>query len=320
MRRSTTVRAGLAAALILSLGIGGLAACSSGGGDEPTPSVTSTAGGAATASADDQAKLDAVTVEGDRGAAPTVTLPETPFTVGGTAVRVIADGDGAELAAGQLLSLHSTWVNGADGSSLGGTYDQGTAEAIVLDETQLPAELVDALVGAKIGIRVLLALPGQDGATVAVVDVAAAQDLPARAEGTAVEPQAGLPAVTLDDTGKPSLTPATGDAPTSLVAQRLIEGTGPEVTAGQTVVVKYTGWLWDGTQFDSSWDAGATFPVANIGQGQVIDGWNQGLVGHPVGSQVLLVVPPDLGYKDQENGSIPANSTLVFVVDILAAV
>ena len=71
--------------------------------------------------------------------------------------------------------------------------------------------------------------------------------------------------------------------------------------------------------YDPSWDAGATFPVQNIGQAQVIDGWNQGLVGLNVGSQVLLVVPPDLGYKDQAQGSIPANSTLVFVVDVLAA-
>ena len=66
-------------------------------------------------------------------------------------------------------------------------------------------------------------------------------------------------------------------------------------------------------------DRGATFPVQNIGQAQVIDGWNQGLVGQTVGSQVLLVVPPSLGYGANAQGSIPANSTLVFVVDILAA-
>ena len=97
------------------------------------------------------------------------------------------------------------------------------------------------------------------------------------------------------------------------------KGSGPAVTAGQTVVVKYTGWLWDGTQFDSSWDAGTTFPVSDIGSASVIDGWNEGLVGLNVGSQVLLVVPPDKGYGDTANGSIPASSTLVFVVDVLAA-
>ena len=88
--------------------------------------------------------------------------------------------------------------------------------------------------------------------------------------------------------------------------------------AGQTVVVKYTGWLWDGTQFDSSWDADRVYPVANVGQAQVIAGWNQGLVGLTVGSQALLVIPPDLGYGSTASGPIPADSTLVFVVDVLA--
>ena len=59
--------------------------------------------------------------------------------------------------------------------------------------------------------------------------------------------------------------------------------------------------------------------MQNIGAAQVIDGWNQGLVGQTVGSQILLVVPPSLGYGTTAQGSIPANSTLVFVIDILAA-
>ncbi|MCL2464331.1 MAG: FKBP-type peptidyl-prolyl cis-trans isomerase, partial [Micrococcales bacterium] len=103
------------------------------------------------------------------------------------------------------------------------------------------------------------------------------------------------------------------------VVQPRIQGTGPAVKSGQTIVVNYTGWLWDGTQFDSSWDRQATMAVQDIGQAQLIDGWNQGLVGQDVGSQVLLVIPPSLGYGSTAQGSIPANSTLVFVVDILAA-
>ena len=84
----------------------------------------------------------------------------------------------------------------------------------------------------------------------------------------------------------------------------------------QTVVANYTGWLLDGTQFDSSWDRGE---ASSFSLDSVIAGWKQGLAGHTVGSQVLLVVPPSLGYKDQKQDKIPANSTLVFVVDILAA-
>ena len=96
------------------------------------------------------------------------------------------------------------------------------------------------------------------------------------------------------------------------------QGDGPAVEEGDTVTVHYTGWLWDGTQFDSSWDKGspATFTLAD---GQLIDGWVQGLAGQTVGSQVLLVIPPELGYGADGNDTIPGGSTLVFVVDILAA-
>ena len=94
----------------------------------------------------------------------------------------------------------------------------------------------------------------------------------------------------------------------TLVSQDLIKGEGAEVKDTQTVVAHYTGWLLDGTQFDS------TFSLDGV-----IKGWKQGLAGHTVGSQVLLVVPPSLGYGSEAKDKIPANSTLVFVVDILAA-
>ena len=122
----------------------------------------------------------------------------------------------------------------------------------------------------------------------------------------------------LADSGEPSLTPVSGAAPTTLVVQPLIKGTGAAVQTGQTVTVQYTGWLWDGTQFDSSWSTGspATF---TLDTSSVISGWVDGLTGQTVGSQVLLVIPPDKGYGANAQGSIPANSTLVFVVDILDA-
>jgi peptidylprolyl isomerase len=102
------------------------------------------------------------------------------------------------------------------------------------------------------------------------------------------------------------------------VVQPLIEGDGPAVESGQTITVQYSGWLWDGTPFDSSWERGT--PAAfGIGVQQVITGWDEGLVGQKVGSQVLLVVPPDKAYGDTPKETIPAGSTLVFVVDVLAA-
>ena len=101
---------------------------------------------------------------------------------------------------------------------------------------------------------------------------------------------------------------------------RIAVGEGPSgiaVQTGQTLTVQYTGWLWDGTKFDSSWSTGspATF---KLDTGSVIAGWVEGLTGQTIGSQVLLVIPPAEGYGDKAQGSIPANSTLVFVIDILA--
>jgi peptidylprolyl isomerase len=103
--------------------------------------------------------------------------------------------------------------------------------------------------------------------------------------------------------------------------QPLIKGTGATVQSGQTISVNYTGVIWDtGKQFDSSWDRGEPIETV-IGTGQVIPGWDKGLVGQTVGSQVLLVVPPADGYgtTGSSDGTIKGTDTLVFVVDILNA-
>ncbi|MCL2803508.1 MAG: FKBP-type peptidyl-prolyl cis-trans isomerase [Micrococcales bacterium] len=132
--------------------------------------------------------------------------------------------------------------------------------------------------------------------------------------------EATLPTVAFDEAGVPSIEiPADAAPPTELVAEVLSSGTGPAVEVGQSITVHYSGWLWaDGTQFDSSWERGepSTFPLI---EGGLIDGWVKGLDGQSVGSQVLLVIPPEMGYGAGGGGGIPGDSTLVFVVDILAA-
>jgi peptidylprolyl isomerase len=327
VRRSTTVRGGVAVAVILVLGLGGLAACSGGGNTPPVPSGTGTPTPTATSTVDtaaDQAALAAITVTGDPGAKPTVTLPSTPFTVTSQVARTVDQGSGAAVGVGNLVTLHVLEVSGADGSERGNTWTDGTPVVTTVDSSSFFEELYQQLTAAHVGSRILLAAPTTDssGKPLTVVDlleISATQNVPPRASGAPVAPVAGLPTIALDANGKPSMTKSSAAAPTTLVVQPLIQGSGPVVAKGQTVVVHYSGWLWDGTQFDSSWDRGTPFPVQNIGQAQVIDGWNEGLVGQKVGSQVLLVVPPDKGYGSTANGSIPANSTLVFVVDILAA-
>jgi FKBP-type peptidyl-prolyl cis-trans isomerase len=110
--------------------------------------------------------------------------------------------------------------------------------------------------------------------------------------------------------------------PTELKVTVLKPGAGVESKEGDTVVVNYVGVRSaDGTEFDNSYDRGEPFPVENIGQGQVIAGWNQGLLGVQAGSQVQLDIPADLAYGDQPQGDIiQAGDALTFVVDVVSVI
>jgi FKBP-type peptidyl-prolyl cis-trans isomerase FkpA len=102
-----------------------------------------------------------------------------------------------------------------------------------------------------------------------------------------------------------------------LLYEDVVEGTGEEAVAGRLVTVHYTGWLSDGTRFDSSREHGQPFEVP-IGQGHVIRGWDEGIPGMRVGGQRKLVIPPVLGYGERGvPGTIPAGATLVFDVELL---
>jgi FKBP-type peptidyl-prolyl cis-trans isomerase len=126
------------------------------------------------------------------------------------------------------------------------------------------------------------------------------------------------PTITRGATGAPSVDFAGADMPRELVVEVLEAGQGAPVAEGQQITVHYTGWLWDGAKFDSSWDRGESITFG-IARGSLIDGWVDGIVGQPVGSKLLLVVPPEAGYGNRSMGPIPAGSTLVFVVDVLNA-
>lgn len=294
---------------------GGLAGC--GSGDEPSTT-------------DD---LDAVAVaEAADGVKPAVTVP-AGFSVETSASRVVEEGTGEDVVAdGDVVGVQYVQVNGRTGAELAASQWADPPTFLVVNDMLL-AGLRTGLVGQPVGSQVLVAVAPGDGfeeipqeaqvepqdTLVFLVDVLSAS--PARAEGTPVPPVPGLPTVALAEDGEPTITIAPGtDPPTELVAQVLIEGTGAEVQAGQTITAHYTGVKYaDGSVFDSSWDGSPTPFV--IGQGQVIEGWDVGLVGRTVGSQVLLIVPPAAGYKEagQPDAGIGPTDTLVFVVDILAA-
>ncbi|MHB8571686.1 MAG: FKBP-type peptidyl-prolyl cis-trans isomerase [Candidatus Dormibacteria bacterium] len=95
-------------------------------------------------------------------------------------------------------------------------------------------------------------------------------------------------------------------------------GTGAKVKIGDQLQMQYTGWLTDGTQFDSSRQAGRTPFSVTIGQGQVIKGWDEGILGMQVCGQRKLIIPPALGYGASGQGSIPANATLIFMVELVS--
>jgi len=106
-------------------------------------------------------------------------------------------------------------------------------------------------------------------------------------------------------------------APDHLALFDLKEGIGPLADPESTITVQYVGYLYDSKKkFDSSWDQGKPLTF-QLGKGQVIPGWEEGLVGMEVSDRRELVIPPDLAYGNEKVGSIPPNSTLVFVVDLL---
>jgi FKBP-type peptidyl-prolyl cis-trans isomerase len=100
----------------------------------------------------------------------------------------------------------------------------------------------------------------------------------------------------------------------------LVQGKGPEAVRGKTVEVHYTGWLTDGTKFDSSHDRNEPFSF-RLGAGEVIEGWDRGVAGMKVGGKRKLTLPPELGYGSRgAPPAIPPNATLVFEVELLAVV
>ena len=102
-----------------------------------------------------------------------------------------------------------------------------------------------------------------------------------------------------------------------LIIEDLKVGQGTAVAQYNIVTVNYTGWLTDGTKFDSSLNPGRTPFRFTVGGGQVIKGWDEGLIGMKVGGKRKLTIPPSMGYGNQDMGVIPSNSTLIFEIDLL---
>lgn len=254
-----------------------------------------------------------VEVLGELGTEPELVF-STPLEVTEASLEVLAEGTGPELVDDEAVLIDFYAESAVDHSVIGETYS-AEPKAYLLSAEALGLDLYDALRGRRVGARVLQLVPGTDGhpAAVVVLDI-----LATRAAGEPVEPRDGLPTVELAPDGAPTVTVPAVEPPAELVVQPLIRGEGPQVAAGQVITVRYTGVTWaDGTVVETSWGPGSLPAAFPIGVGSVPAGWDEGLVEQTVGSQVLLVLPPEAGYAGTDDEL--ADQTLVFVVDILAA-
>lgn len=315
-----------ASALVLTSALlGSLVACSSPFADAACAPVVPTG--------DAAGYVDA---SGAFGSQPDVDFP-TPLTTSSTQQAVIEAGDGEQISAGQIVDFEVSLFNGENGELItASAYDDESAplRRTAGSEIDLLAESLQcAVVGSRIAVTGVvedvfgadtldpsLGLANDD-AIVMVLDVQAAYL--GRATGLPQLGASGIPAVVTTPDGVPGVTIPDEAPPTELRSHTLVLGQGAEIEEGDRVVLHYTGLLWSAkTVFDSSWDRGApaTFTVTSFENDPngIVPGLADGLVGRTVGSQVIVVIPPEFGYPaGQAPATIPDGSTMVFVVDVL---
>jgi peptidylprolyl isomerase len=243
--------------------------------------------------------------------------------------KILSEGNGGLIVGSQRVGMHFAGYNATTGQQFQAS-EFGTEDYIYQD--LIPGNSPDfcgALTGVPVGSRVAVLLSpenvhggegiptlglGADDGVVFIFDIVRAF-LP-KANGSSKAAEAGMPTVILAPSGQPGIQIPQSDAPTEFRRTILIEGRGEKVAVGDNVTVHYTGWTWLGEEFDSSWprQAPAAFDVTTDG---LIEGFVKALDDVPVGSQVIAVIPPELGYGDSAQGSIPPGSTLIFVIDVL---
>jgi peptidylprolyl isomerase len=273
-------------------------------------------------------------VTGALGARPTVAIPKSAPPAA-LQVREVHTGTGRKVATGDLIAVQYLGEIWKSGKVFDTSYGRQPA-AFQIGVGQVIPGFDSAIVGRPVGSRLLVVIPPSQGygssgnsqagiagddTLVFVVDLLGAHAPAQSASGTpAGALPAGLPTVSTG-AGKPTVTIPAGPPPSKLVAVPVLHGTGPVVRAGDLLVVQYVGLTWAAhKQFDSSWDRDVPAGFG-IGVGQVVKGWDRGLVGRHVGDRVLLVVPPADGYgaTGQPSAGISGTDTLVFVVDVLGA-
>jgi peptidylprolyl isomerase len=305
MRSSVRVRP-IAALSIAVAAAFVLAGCS--GSGEPDATTTTAAASLCDSAATSGEASEAVQVTGDVGQQPTATFT-APLEFDELESTVVTEGTGDKISDGDFVEYAVSAFDPATGSYAGG--QEFNVTSIVANTV-----LGGALGCAPIGTRVVATLPATSSASAAVYVIDLLGTVPGAAWGEEQAPVDGFPTVSLDDDGAPTVTLPDGDAPTEVQIETLKQGDGATVGAGDWVAVQYSGVKWsDGSVFDSSWDRGAPSAFQTTG---VVPGFQQALEGATVGSQILVVIPPEFGYgTDTSSSSGLGGETLVFVIDVL---
>jgi len=302
---SRTVRAWTIAGLLVILLI--IASCGRNRETGEVPTESAPVESAATAT-------NAPATEAHAAPAPTLTPideEKTVTTPAGLQYTETVPGSGPQPLAGDIVLVHYTGSL-QDGAVFDSSYNRGEPLRFVLGAGQVIPGWDAGIAMMHEGGQAVLVIPPE----LAYGDKGASGVIPPNAtlifDVELVEVQPGAPAA-----------PTAVDESAYTVAENglkhvdLVVGDGPAPMPGQLIVVQYTGWLQDGGKFDSSLDYGEPFSF-NLGMGQVIGGWDQGLVGMKAGGKRQLVVPPELAYGEAgAGGVIPPNATLIFEVELL---
>lgn len=311
----------------------GAAAC---GSDKSSNTATPAANGSASTSASASASatptkkptvvkdLSALTVTPTTvGKDPKVT-GKWPLAITKTTVKVLTPGSGDTVAKGTTVQVNYQGTNASTGKVFDSSWTRKQPATFSLK--QVVPGFTKAIEGQKVGSRVLVMMTaadgygpaggkpsagiGKDDNLVFVIDILG--------QTQAIAPKAGLPTVKDDAKGFPAVTIPKSAAPTKLVVQPLtkVPGTPQKITAKDMIQVNYRSYDWaTGKLLQDDYSTGAEVGTLS----QMVPAWVKGLPGQSVGSRVMIVAPPAEAYGAKGNGVIPKNSTVVYVIDVLAA-
>ena len=275
---------------------------------------------------------DRIEVSGDFAERPSIEI-DTPLEVDESSAWYAEKGEGDEVGERATAILHLTIADGRTGKTVVSTLDQGQRPLQIDLAQQVFPSLASGLVGKPADSRVIVASTsddayGEEGApqigieggdsVVMVADILSTD--PTSVLDGPTGPERKAPARSpriVERDGVPARIDFSGARkPRKLVVIPLREGTGPEVESPDRVTTHYLGQVWGARKpFESSFpQEPASF---SIGMSEVIKAWDRGLDGQKEGARVMIIAPPELAYGPDAQSRIPANSTLVFVIDVL---